>query len=243
MDITARQVQILKAIIEEYINTADPVGSQALEKKYTLGISPATIRNEMAELTDKGFLKQPHTSAGRIPTSVALRFYLDNLMQEKKLSVADEVSSKEQVWDSRFNFDKLLRQSTLALAARTHAMSIAATDTGDIYSAGAANILEMPEFFDIDVTKTVLSLLDQQVRLHQLFFEKNFGTDVVHVVFGGDLGWAYFEPVGIAFTRFSTGSGKKGTLAVVGPCRLNFPYVIPTLKYFSNLITDMSAGW
>lgn len=240
MDISARQVQILKAIIEEYINTADPVGSQVLEKKYTLGISPATIRNEMAELTEKGFLKQPHTSAGRIPTSVALRFYIDNLMQEKKLSVADEASAKQQVWDCRFNFDKLLRQSTLALADRTHSMSIATTDTGDIYSAGAANILAMPEFFDIDVTRTVLQLLDQHVRLQELFVDKSFGTDIVHVVFGADLGWAYFEPVGIAFTRFYTPSGKNGTLAVVGPSRLDFPYVIPTLKYFSNLITDMS---
>lgn len=243
MDITARQVQILKAIVEEYINTAEPVGSQVLEKKYTLGVSPATIRNEMAELTDKGFLKQPHTSAGRVPTPVGLRFYLDNLMQEKKLSVADEVSAKEQVWDARFNLDKLLRQTALALANRTRAMSIAATDSGDIYSAGAANILAMPEFFDIDVTRTVLSLLDQQVRLHQLFFERSFGSEPVHVIFGADLGWDYFEPVGIAFTRFQTGSGKNGTLAVVGPCRMNFPYVIPTLKYFSNLVSDMGGNY
>ena len=83
--------------------------------------------------------------------------------------MADEVAAKEKVWDSRFDFDRLLRQATLALADRTHTLVVAATDTGDIYSAGVANILSMPEFFDIDITRTVLSLLDQEARIHQLF--------------------------------------------------------------------------
>ncbi len=243
MDLTPRQTQILKAIIEEYINTAEPVGSQALEKKYSLGVSPATIRNEMAALTDSGFLRQPHTSAGRVPTSMALRFYVDHLMQEKRLSVAEEVSAKEQVWDARNNFDKLLRQATLALATRTRALSLASTDQGDIYYAGAANILDMPEFFDIDVTRTILSLLDQQARLHQLFYERSYGQETVHIVFGSDLNWPYFDPIGIAFSHFSAGSHGQGTLAVVGPCRLNYPQVVPTLRYFSDLISQLTSNW
>jgi heat-inducible transcriptional repressor len=69
--LTARQIQILKSLIDEYIETAEPVGSGALDKKYNLGISPATIRNEMVTLTKFGFLKQPHTSSGRVPTPKA----------------------------------------------------------------------------------------------------------------------------------------------------------------------------
>ncbi len=243
MDLSTRQVQILKSVIEEYIETAEPVGSQVLEKKYNLGVSPATIRNEMATLTEDGYFRQPHTSAGRVPTPMGLHFYLDHLMQEKKLSLADEVSAKEQVWDSRFQFDKLLRQTTLALASRTHTLSVAATEKGDVYYSGVANILEMPEFFDIDVTRTVLSLLDEQVKLQQLFFGAPHGVEPVHVIFGADLGWNYFEPVSIAFTNFSVGRHGQGTLAIIGPCRLDFPHVIPTLRYFSNLISDMSAGY
>lgn len=243
MNLTPRQTQILKAVIEEYIATAEPVASEQLERKYSLGVSPATIRNEMAGLTREGFLKQPHTSAGRIPTPMALRFYVDHLMQEKRLSVADEVSAKEKVWDARFDFDKLMRQAALALADRTKSLSIVATDSGDIYFAGASNILDMPEFFDIDVTRTVLSLLDEQQRLQQLFFGRTYTEDPVHVVFGSDLGWPYFEPVGVAFSYFSAGNDKKGTLAVVGPCRLNFPYVVPTLRYFSQLLSEMNGNW
>ncbi len=243
MDLSARQTQILKAVVEEYVETAEPVGSQVLEKKYGLGVSPATIRNEMSYLIDRGYLKQPHTSAGRVPTSVGMRFYVDHLMQEKKMSVADEVSVKEQVWDSRFDFDKLMRQATLALAARTKTLSIAATDDGDVYYAGIANILEMPEFFDIDVTRTVLSLLDQESRLRQLFFDKNYGEDPIHIIFGQDLGWPYFEPVGVAFTSFSAGANRRGTLGVIGPCRLNYPIILPTLRYYANLMSQMTSNW
>ena len=68
-ELTSRQISLLKTIIEEYMETAEPVGSQKIEKKYGLGVSPATIRNEMAKLTESGYLRQPHASAGRIPTS------------------------------------------------------------------------------------------------------------------------------------------------------------------------------
>lgn len=243
MDLTSRQTQILKSIVEEYITTAEPVGSQVLEKKYHLGVSPATIRNEMADLTDQGFLRQPHTSAGRIPTPVGLRFYVDHLMQEKKLSLAEEVSAKEQVWDARNDFDQLLRQTTLALADRVHSLSLAATNTGETYYAGVANILDTPEFYDIDVARTVLSLLDQQGRLRQLFFGPDSNQEIVHVVFGTDLNWPYFEPVGLVMAPFSAGSRGQGTLAVIGPCRLNYSLVLPTLRYFSEIISGITANW
>lgn len=248
MHLSVRQTQILKAVIEEYISTAEAVGSQVLEKKYNLGVSPATIRNEMGYLTDQGFLRQPHTSAGRIPTPLALRFYVDNLMQEKQLSVADEVSAREEVWDSRFDFDKLMRQAAISLATRTHTLSVAASDDGYVYFSGVANILNMPEFFDIDVARTVLTLLDEDKRLRQLFFERVYtegvlGQDPVHIVFGSDLDWPFFDPISITFVHFTIGSSKQGTLGVIGPCRLNFSQVIPTLKYFSTLISDMTANW
>ncbi|KKR91985.1 MAG: heat-inducible transcription repressor [Candidatus Woesebacteria bacterium GW2011_GWA1_41_13b] len=244
INLTTRQTQILKAIIEEYISTAEPVGSEALDRKFNLGVSPATIRNEMASLTDAGYLRQPHTSAGRVPTPTAMHFYVDHLMQEKKLSVTEEVAAKEKIWDARFNFDKLMRQATLALADRTKTLAIAATDTGDIYSAGTANILGMPEFYDIDVTRTVLTLLDEQSRLRQLFFGTEYdANESVHIVFGEDLHWDYFEPVSFAFANFSAGKNGKGMLGVVGPCRLNYSSIVPNLRYYSHLISDITSSW
>src|SRR3990172_11919944 len=95
--LTARQTQVLKSLIDEYIDTAEPVGSESLDKKYSLGVSPATIRNEMMDLTRMGYLRQPHTSAGRVPSPKAMKFYIDQLMDERRMSVAEEVKVKEGV--------------------------------------------------------------------------------------------------------------------------------------------------
>jgi len=80
-----RKFNILQAIIHDYIKTAEPVGSRTLEKKYNLGVSSATIRNEMSDLEDMGFLIKPHTSAGRIPSTTAYRLYVDNFMKKNEL--------------------------------------------------------------------------------------------------------------------------------------------------------------
>ncbi|MGE4509235.1 MAG: heat-inducible transcriptional repressor HrcA [Eubacteriaceae bacterium] len=85
MELSERKKKILEVIIRDYINSAEPVGSRTLSKRCNLGISPATIRNEMADLEELGFLVQPHTSSGRIPTQQAYRFYVDEIMEIRKL--------------------------------------------------------------------------------------------------------------------------------------------------------------
>ncbi len=80
--ISPRQAQLLRIIIEEYVKSAEAVGSENIVAKYSLGVSPATVRNEMAALTQEGYLEQPHTSAGRIPTALGFRYYLSDLMEE-----------------------------------------------------------------------------------------------------------------------------------------------------------------
>lgn len=170
VDLTERQTQILKAIVEEYIDTARPVGSEFLEKKYSLGVSPATIRNEMVVLVKKRYLRQPFTSAGRMPTAAALRFYVDRLMEEKQLSVTEEVSAKEKVWDVRHDADELMRQAVGALAERTKTLAVGGVEKGHIWHAGMGNVLRFPEFYNIDVTHSVLAMLDEAGKMEELFF-------------------------------------------------------------------------
>ena len=85
MDLSERSREILRAIIQSYISTAEPVGSRTVTKRYNLGISPATVRNIMSDLEELGFLVQPHTSAGRVPTDKAYRFYIDTMLEVKSL--------------------------------------------------------------------------------------------------------------------------------------------------------------
>ena len=110
MELSERKQQILKAIVDLYIRTAEPVGSKTIAQMPDMNFSSATIRNEMAELTTLGYLEQPHTSAGRIPSPLGYRFYIDRLMQDYRLSV-DETKSMNEAMELRMQeFDKAMSQ-------------------------------------------------------------------------------------------------------------------------------------
>jgi len=236
MDLSERQKNLLRSIIEKYIETGEAVGSETIEKQAALGVSPATIRNEMVRLTNYGYLKQPHTSAGRIPTSAGLKFYVDQLMEERTLSLKDEVAIKEELSDSSEKFEKLLKQTSRVLAGQTHSLAIATDENDDIYPSGMANILDIPEFYDIDITKSVLSMIDKIEMLNQIFGQL-LPEEQIKIFFGEELNMPYLDLCGFAISRYQSPS-HKGMLGIIGPNRLNYPMVIPTLRYFSQLLSD-----
>lgn len=240
--LTSRQTQLLKTIINEYIETAEPVGSDALDKKHNLGVSPATIRNEMVTLTAAGYLKQPHTSAGRIPTPTAMKFYIDQLMEEKKMSLVDEVKAKEEVWDSRDDIDELMDEATHALASRTRSLAVAAIkDKKDrFWQAGHSYIFNNPEFSEMAACQNLFSIFDEFDKLDRLFFGFQ-STSPLEVLFGEELGMPELAPAGIIATHFTV-KGKPGALGVIGPARISYPTVIPILRYFGNLIEEVANG-
>ncbi len=239
--LTERQIQILRSVIEEYIQTALPVGSETLEKKHNMAASPATIRNEMLRLEKLGYLKKPHTSAGRIPTPLAMKFYVNQLIKEKELTVAEEVAMKERVWDYREEENRFLRMANKALAEKTRALAITVTEDGQVFTAGYANLLEMPEFFEIDITRDLLSALDEYEILSHLFATNP--EDQVCVLLGEDLGARLAGPYGCVFTRFQTPLQTKGEMGIIGPARLNYMHIIPTVRYFGKLVEEVAKGW
>lgn len=167
--LTERQVQLLEAIINDYINTAEPVGSVEVVQKYNLHCSPATVRNEMAKLINQGFLEMIHTSSGRVPTKMAYKMYIEELMTEEELPVLQEVALKQRLWSNRFELEKLLRETTLAMAEATGCLSVATTNEGFVTYAGAVNVLEHKEFWDIDIAKSALRILDSYEILNKIF--------------------------------------------------------------------------
>lgn len=243
-DLTQRQIKILKCIAEEFIETASPVGSETLEKKYSLGISSATIRNEMSALTQLGFLKKSHLSAGRHPTSMGLKYYVRNLMTPKNLSISEEVGAKEKIWDYRNEFERLIKEITKELAIRTRSMAVATTDQGSMYSYGASNLLEEPEFYNIDVTKTVLSLIDNSTYWFDIV-SKGTGVsglgseEVIHLLIGEDLGMEHLEPCGFVYQTYEAGP-HRGILGIIGPARFKYPTIVPIVDFFANLISSVT---
>lgn len=237
IDLTARQIQILRAVIEEFITTAEPVGSDTLDRKFSIGVSPATIRNEMVYLTRQGYLSKSHSSAGRIPTPVALKLYVNELMKEKELSVADEVSAKEKIWKSRDHLDELLQETARVLAEKSHALGVVMSPRRRVYHAGYANLLQMPEFYDINVMRNVLTLIEEVPLIEEIF---QFGTseNPVQVVFGQELGNRNLEPIGVICMTVRTG-GQICHVGVLGSNRFDYQYVFPMMKYFRGLIEEL----
>lgn len=237
IDLTPRQIQILRAVIEEFISSAQPVGSDTIDRKYNIGVSPATIRNEMVQLTKQGYLTKSHTSSGRIPAPQALKLYVNELMRERELSVADEVAAKEQVWKNRRHLNLLLKQIAVVMAQRTKALGVTVIDDEDLYHAGYANLLAMPEFTDMQVMRQVLMMIEEIRQLEEIF---SFGANEnqVKVVYGQELNNKFLAPVGIIHTSFDAG-GHRCRVAVVGSSRFDYPYVIPLMKYVRELVQEL----
>ncbi len=120
-----RKKLILKAIVDDYISTAEPVGSRTLEKKYNLGLSSATIRNEMSDLEELGLLNQPHTSSGRVPSLAGYRMYVDELMSQYRLTM-EEINVLRSVMEDKIDFlDKIIAKTSGVMSQLTNYTSVA----------------------------------------------------------------------------------------------------------------------
>lgn len=128
MAIDDRKIKILEAIINDYVSTGEPVGSRTIAKKYDLGVGSATIRNEMADLEDLGYLEQPHASAGRVPSSKGYRLYVDTLMQKSFLTIDEELQIKKYIIDSAMlEVDKIVKQASALLSQLTNLTCVVQT--------------------------------------------------------------------------------------------------------------------
>ncbi|MCA0361483.1 MAG: heat-inducible transcriptional repressor HrcA [Armatimonadetes bacterium] len=121
-----RKRHILRAVIFEYVHTAEPIASELIARKYELGVRSATVRNELAEITELGFLEQPHTSAGRIPSDVGYRYFVDHLLPQESPDAAEQTTLRTATRDEETLRD-LVTESTKALSRMTRLMSAAVT--------------------------------------------------------------------------------------------------------------------
>src|SRR4051794_35455959 len=123
--LTPRQAKLLGIVIQEYAKSAQPIGSSAIAQEYDLGVSSATIRNDMATLEREGLLTHPHTSAGRVPTDVGYRYFVQHLLSEAELTINERRDIRVQFSQARQELDQWLRLSTSVLARTTQAAALA----------------------------------------------------------------------------------------------------------------------
>lgn len=333
MKLDERKQQVLMAIIQDYISTAEPVGSRTIARKYKLGVSPATIRNEMADLEEMGLIEQPHTSAGRVPSDMGYRYYVDNLMRREKLTLEEEKiirngyeSKSEDIGDVIRRTGDMLSQLTnyaavvmtsqragvsfkhiqiiqmaigqamvvvvtedgavqhrlieipesinaadletissmlnrklqgraiedirttlvreiyFELAKQKHILNKAmeliqeglTLDTQDkIYLGGVFNILNQPEFHNVEKVKTLVSLLEQEHLLTGLM-SAGFDKEGVTVHIGGEISNVQMRECSMVLGTYHLDDQPMGSIGVLGPTRMDYARVIAIVEHMTK---------
>jgi heat-inducible transcriptional repressor len=336
VELDGRKRLILNAIIKDYIQNAEPVGSRTLAKKYEMGLSSATIRNEMADLEDLGYLEQPHTSAGRIPSDKGYRLYVDKLMKINSPSKEEIITINSFMQLATINeIEKIMKRTTKLLSQITKytsamltpqlskstvksiqliqvtqndVLAVIVTDTGmiknvliklprvindsnlikinnmlndklkgltcedidlsvitsiqneiggyyeilnaiipilheslntletDVYLEGATNILNYPEYNDLDKAKSLLVLMDKREILGDIFSE---GQGKLSISIGSENEFDEMKDCSIVKASYSIGDNSIGKIGIIGPRRMNYSKVIGILNCLVDVLNDV----
>ena len=239
MEITTRQGEILNRIVQEYINSAQPISSQLLEKKYDFDICPASIRIEMQKLTDKGFLSQPHTSAGRIPTDKGYRFFVDRLF-EKEFE-EDEISSD-------FEMDDWLEDEMQDTVKFIHILSRKAASVSQalvlnylknekiLWKEGWEEILKEPEFRkEENIIKLSDLLKDFEDDIEDL--KINSG---IQVFIGRENPLKKAKDFSIIISKYSLPHEGEGIISFLGLKRMDYDRNISLLNSITKIMESFN---
>jgi len=336
--LSERQRLILNAIIDDYIRSAEPVGSRSISKRGDVGYSPATIRNDMSDLEELGYLEQPHTSAGRIPSHKGYRYYVDHLIhvnempkkevERIKLFFAERIQQQEEIirqvamiLAEMTNYTSIVLQPELYHTSLKHmqiipinenqAVMIVVTSTGHVenklialpkdipvsevekmvnilnaklsgvsmmqlnsklyneigaelsryvsryqelikildttlvmedegrvYLSGATNIMNQPEFRDVDKIKSLFTLLEEQDTLAKMLVPSESG---IHVRIGTENNMDAINQCSLITATYTIEGQTLGTIGILGPTRMEYGRVISLMQYVSkemaNIIT------
>jgi transcriptional regulator of heat shock response len=236
MDI--RHQKILAAIVKEYSETAQPVGSKEIEARYNLKVSPATIRSEMAELEKDGYIFQPHKSAGRIPTDKGYRFFVNELMRRFELSEKERKMLRQELVKLKVAHEQLGRAITNLISQVTG--QAAFTLLPDQTSAtGLSRIVGEPEFQDSETIKEVAEVFDH-IDQHATKLLREANKDVETFI-GKNLPLPVSKNLSIIVSKVKLPSGKKGVIGIVGPKRMSYAKNQSLLQYLSKLISGSAA--
>lgn len=329
MDLGKRKQMILQAIVEDYIATAEPVGSRNIAKNHDLGLSAATIRNEMADLEEMGYLDKPHTSAGRVPSQLGYRFYVDSLMHRYSATV-EEIENLNTALHQRYlnlnsvvsavsdiiskitkcptvmtiptvasarvvNVKMLMIEKNLALivvvldggSVRNKKVKVSGNITykeidaisdflnsqlaglgakdidearimliygamgqykdflkvvldfvleclqnniTEVYVGGASNILNHPEFCDVDRARDFLRFIDNRENATKVLSLTTGGDSDVKIIIGDEAGLAEMRDTSIVLANYHAGGILSGKIGVIGPTRMDYARIVSSLE-------------
>ena len=240
MEITERQRKILFQIVEEYAETASPVGSVTLAKLFD--VSPATIRAEMARLEVAGLIAQPHTSAGRVPTDAGYRYYVNNLdgVIDNNIDASERKSldrgthALEVLVSSQSRADAAIRGAVDALVELTGNLGLG-TIGGQLYLSGISRLFMQPEFADINRVQSVAKLLDD---LEPWLREVAPGQPL-NIFIGHENPIGKNSNVSLIISKFRSPYSDNSYIGVLGPTRQNYVKVMNLVRYAGHTLESI----
>lgn len=236
-----RKEQILDAIIDDYIRTAEPVGSKLIAERYHLSVSPATIRSEMACLEELGYLRQPHTSAGRVPTDKGYRHYVD-----RKVCFFAPSSQEEQAFFLRLReirekeIEGLLHEISLLLANFTDNISLVLSlpVKRRIYLWGLTKILHQPEFGNVHKVEFLFELLECEEKVADLLMQ-GIGEKRVRVLIGTENELNELKDLSLILASYGLAGRPWGSVGILGPTRMDYLKAIPAVDLTARGLSQM----
>lgn len=229
-----RQELILKALVEEYIRTAEPVSSKILVEHYDLDVSSATVRNDLAELEAAGFIRQPHTSAGRVPTEGGYQEYLRKLAPQKVNS--DRTTSRklrEAITDSP-DPEETMRALTKELVRLSGDMAIAAFGPDRSFFTGMGTLMAKPDFQDLDVVRSMSQMLDRFDEVVEGVFAQL--AEEPQVMLGHDN--PFGKDTAAVVVKCRLPNGRIGLLGLVGPMRMDYPKNLSLIEEVIDILKE-----
>jgi heat-inducible transcriptional repressor len=262
-DLNSRRDKIFDLIVRFYIETAEPVGSRTISKRYQVGLSPASIRNVMSDLEEEGLIMQPHTSAGRVPTDKGYRYYVDRLMEpeeptdEEKGWIHAELTKARTVEGLMEKVSKVISELTGSAALiyvknlkrvsflnylldeliQAQKLASFLEEEPEIFVEGAFRIFEQPEFQDIRKMRLLLQAFDEKYELLRLLVE-DLEEEGVQVHIGRENKLGELEDVSLVVKDYYVGRTPIGGVAAVGPTRMNYSKVVPIVEFVADTMTE-----
>lgn len=236
-----RQEKILAAVVEEYTQTAIPVGSQILASKYKFAVSSATIRNDMTVLEEEGYLHQPHISAGRIPTDKGYRYFVEEVMKDKELSKEEQQKLQREFLKLKAQNTRLTRTTAKLLSHMSGNFAISGNMEKDEYADfGMRELMEAPEFQEMDEMCKLVEVLDYiDEKFEKLTFNMKEGETKIFI--GKENPIDGTSNCSMMISPYKLKSGEKGILALIGPKRMAYAKNKSMIEYVKKMLGSSLA--
>ena len=238
VEISPRQAKILAAIVKENCETGEPVASAEIVAKYQLGVSPATIRNEMAALEARGFISQPHTSAGRVPTDKGFRYFVNQLMDRVKLTLKEQDLLKRELMKLQIAHAEMGRRIAKLLSEHSLQASFALFPE-EVSTVGLSNILNNPALPAEDA-KEIAQFFDNIDEYAEQMMQQ-YGAAGPEAYIGKELKLSKKSDYSMIVSGLQLPSGKKGIIGLIGPKSMKYEKNLTLLEYIAKLLGGGAA--